>query len=340
MTGAFRPLPLTLLALFALPLAAASGAGATLPAGIDVLTTDQVLSDRTREGSDGTLYLLDAEGVLRRFVTSTADSVVTNPGSGRFHPIEPDPLAAALLAIDSRFLSEVSFSVYLLPYPVETPLRSWAGLRTIYLSPGVYPMSETQLHQLVAHEVGHIVHRRLLPDDDRAGWEEYRRIRGIEDTTIYHAHAAHRNRPNEVFAEDFRVLFGGERARADGAIENADLMRPDQAPGLASFFLSLIDAAGGTPEPLASIPRVFPNPIAAGAVVRLALPDAGESASIVAHDVAGRVVREFGEIARAADGRFEIAWDGKDRLGRTLPRGVYFLRSRGGSVSARIQVIG
>ncbi|MBD3162229.1 MAG: T9SS type A sorting domain-containing protein [Candidatus Eisenbacteria bacterium] len=313
-----------------------------LPTGIEILAPETVMSERSRVDSDGTLYLLDAEGVLRRFVISTADSVISNPGSGEFHPLEEDRVRAALQAIDPRFLSQLGFTIYLLPYPVASPLNSWAGERTIYLSPGVYAMSEVQLHQLVAHEVGHILHRYFLPDDDHDGWSEYRWLRGIQDTTVFHDGAIHKNRPHEVFAEDFRVLFGGERARADGSIENPDLLRPDRVPDLEAFFFGLIDLDLVETIPDAPIlaPRVFPNPIAAATTLRIALPHTAEPARIVVHDVSGRVVRDFGEVRRSTDGLFEISWNGKDRLGRTLPRGVYFLRTRGGSVSARLQVIG
>jgi hypothetical protein len=67
-------------------------------------------------------------------------------------------------------------------------------------------------------------------------WNEYRRIRGITDESRFNELASHAYRPREIFAEDFRVLFGGAAAYFGGSIENPEIARPESVAGLENFF--------------------------------------------------------------------------------------------------------
>ena len=62
------------------------------------------------------------------------------------------------------------------------------------------------------------------------------------------------NRPHEIFAEDFRALFGGPTANYSGTIENPGLVHPGAVPGLAAFFLNLTGAR------LDGVARLMPAP--------------------------------------------------------------------------------
>lgn len=305
-----------------------------LPSGVRVLEPEQVLTDRTQAGEGGTLYFQDQQGALRRFVTSISDPIIVNQGDGLFHPAASPVVRAAIDAADTRFLNRVRFNVYILPYPVADPLGSWADGEAIYISPGVRELTDRQVEFLISHEAGHLVHRTFLPDTDREGWNRYMQIRGIDDTTRYNAEAIHRDRPHEIFAEDFRVLFGSRRDSDADAIENPELQAPDQVPGLREFFLGLIGEIETMPALAAGI---YPNPIAAGELLHLALPQ-GSSPTIAIHDVQGRLVRTLGGLRAMGDGTFVVEWDGLDEGGRALPRGAYYCLVRDGAAASRIAI--
>jgi hypothetical protein len=208
---------------------------------------------------------------------------------------------------------------------------SSAGYRSIYLSPGVVPYADYQVHALIAHEIGHVVHNQLLPDADREGWARYRRMRHLEDASVFNASAPHRDRPHEIFAEDFRYLFGGSLATYSGSIENHDLPLPNQVPGLKSFFVSL--SGRGTRAnglPVASTLHIFPNPtqgfvnigFAAGA------PTGGGTLLLHIYDVQGRLVAD-----REIGAREPMRWEGRLQDGTPASPGLYYVHvSRGSEI--------
>jgi hypothetical protein len=157
-------------------------------------------------------------------------------------------------------LDRVEVEVFILPYPRRDALDSSTWTGRMFLSPGVYPLIREQQHYTVAHELGHAIHRTFMPDDTSALWQEFRELRRITDTGVYNNYGVHKNRPNEIFAEDFRFLFGGELANYCGSIENSDLPLPTEVPGLKEFFLSL-PATLAVNDAAALIQLLtFPNP--------------------------------------------------------------------------------
>jgi hypothetical protein len=305
-----------------------------LPLGVRILDPEQVLRDRTQTGRDGILYLQDQQGTLRRFVTSMDDPIIVNPGDGRFHPASSPVVQTAVETADPRFMNRIGFDVYILPYPVADPFGSWADGEAIYLSPGVRDLSDRQVEFLISHEAGHLVHRTFLPDSDREGWARYRWIRGIEDTTRFHPGAIHRDRPHEIFAEDFRALFGSLQGPDADAIENPDLAAPDQVPGLREFLLGLIGETDSTP---AFAVALYPNPITAGELLHIALPN-GTAPTVTVYDVQGRSVRSLSGLRPMGDGTFATLWDGKDDAGRRMARGAYYCLLRDGATTKRIPI--
>ena len=80
-----------------------------------------------------------------------------------------------------------------------------------------------------------------------------------------------------------------------------------------------------------------PNPTREGSRIRFGLAEPGWVEAVVA-DVSGRIVRSFAP-SRMTAGGHELAWDGRDDLGRRLAPGVYFVRVRAGAFSATQTVV-
>jgi subtilisin family serine protease len=106
------------------------------------------------------------------------------------------------------------------------------------------------------------------------------------------------------------------------------------------------DAAGysttapsfGPPSPSETAMRVSPNPSTGAAVLRYSLAAGAEGrARLAIYDVGGRLVRDLGRVR--ADGKGELAWDGRDDAGRRVPSGLYFARLEGGRGKATARIV-
>ena len=233
-------LPGLLALLLAAPARANEVAAGGAPTSRDIVVHDaaETLRDWCHTDSRGVLWLVLPGGTSYELITSVSDPAVTNHGDGAFHAFDAGEVAGALAAV--RYpLDGVSADVFILPYPRRAGLTSAAGPGLILLSPGVYPVPREQQHAEFVHELGHVVQYAHLPDQDAASWNRYRTLRGITDVSVYCDNAAHADRPHEIFAEDFRGLFGGPLANSTGNIENASLTPPTQIAGLADFMLQL-----------------------------------------------------------------------------------------------------
>jgi hypothetical protein len=286
-------------------------------AGIRIHDATETLRQYCSTDADGRTWLALPGSARLELITSTADPAIANPGDGTFHPFDESAVRAALAAV--RYpLEGLNVEIFLLPFPRRDGLESCAGPGLILLSPGVGPLApELQNAQLV-HELGHVVQYRWLPDGDPR-WADYRDRRGIEDPQIYSAVAAHANRPHEIFAEDFRALFGGSLATYSGSIENALLAYPSQVPGLATFLLAL-----PTGDPAATLHRIGADP-ARGTVLFAAGSSA--AATLDLFDVVGR--RLVTLVAAGSGGERHWSWDGRDERGARVPAGMVFARLRG-----------
>ena len=304
-------------------------------AGFTIHSAEEVL-ERWTVREAGVLIFESPEGDRWALVTDIQDPVIQNPGLGDFFPAEPGHVNQAMDAL-SFPLDNLSGDIFILPYPRRELLPSSAGQRSVYLSPGVIPLNETRIHALLTHEIGHIVHKTLLPDWDRVGWEKYRNLRGIEDTRTYRANADHRNRPHEIFAEDFRGLFGGTLANYSGSIENSYLTPPWDLPDLEPFYRSLnrserIVSYRQPPRPL----RGYPNPTRGPVGIKLvgvALDLSGGPFDLAVFDLRGRL------ITRQTLSPATPAWDGSMTNGAPAPSGMYFLRVKGNGDSWQGKVL-
>jgi hypothetical protein len=285
--------------------------------------TPEYLAGRTVADNDrGTLTLDD--GLYLTLITDISDPLILNKGDGSFHPFGTDLVIESLESIVYPGLN-VDVDVFILPYPRVDMLSSSASGRKIFLSPQVLEITREGAAYIVAHELGHVFQCRYLPDPVESGWNEYRRIRGIEDETEFSNTARHAYRPREIFAEDFRVLFGGAAAFFGGRVENPDLRSPTAVAGLEEFFLGL----AATPASLPTIVSFdnYPNPFNPQTALRVRLNDdflaRREKVTVRVYDVTGALVRDL--FAGVPDGSdLEVTWDGRDGKGNQTASSTYF----------------
>jgi len=279
---------------------------------------EETLRDFCRLDENLVLWLELPNGVRFELVTSTTDAVIMNSGDGSFHPFDETEVRAALAGV--RFpLEHVGAEIFLLPYPRRSGLESAAAPGLILLAPGVLPLSAEHQHAELAHELGHVVQYALMPDAALADWATYRSLRGIQDVSLYNASSVHSDRPHEIFAEDFRSLYGDPLANYSGTIENSTLALPAQVPGLRTFMDVLAGAASLTNALIAS-----PNP--ARGPVAFARRGA-RAAPLDLFDVAGRPIATLRPTV--SGDAVTWSWDGRDPAGRPVHPGVVFARVRG-----------
>jgi hypothetical protein len=305
--------------------------GSELPAsggasGLTIHGPDETLRDYCLV-QDDRLWLVLPGGARYELVTSTADEVIANAGDGSFHPFEETQVRAALAAV--RYPTGcVSAEVFLLPYPRRDGLESAAGPRLILLSPGVRPLTPEHQHAEFIHELGHVVQYTCMPDADADAWTRYRTMRGISDGSRYNATAPHADRPHEIFAEDFRALFGGSLATYSGSIENPTLAPPATVAGLVDFMR---DLAGRSEAVVGGALSCFPNPSAEA----VSFARAGDPAApLDVYDLAGRRVATLQPVAAA--GVTTWRWDGRNLTGSPVGAGVFFARTRDGNGTLRV----
>ena len=302
--------------LATLPASANELQAGSASAGLVIHDTRETLRDFCATDAEGRMWLTVPGGARYELVTSTRDPAIGNPGDGAFHPFEAGEVRATLAAL-SFPLGGVHADVFLLPYPRRGGVESAAGAGLILLSPGVRPLSRGQQHSEFVHELGHVVHRALLPDSDAVAWDAYRAMRGIADARVFAPGAAHANRPHEIFAEDFRALFGDALANYSGSIENPAIPRPSEVTGLREFMLALAGA------PVAVAAAAQPNP-ARGAVQFSRR--GGAAVALDVFDTQGRRVTSLDPATTGADVRW--TWDGRDAQGRPAGAGVFYALPR------------
>jgi len=295
-----------------------AGAGRTGPV---VYDAEETARRFCRLDESGAMWLSLPDGGTHELITTPLDPVLLNAGDGEFHPFDPAEVRAALAAV--RFpLDQVPVEIFILPYPRRSGLESAAGPGIVLLAPGVRALAPEQQHAILVHELGHVVQHARIPDD-AAAWRRYRALRGITDEARYCAASPHADRPREIFAEDFRALFGGPLATASGTIENATLAPPAAVPGLAEFIAGLAGAPRG--ERLAAWPNPARGPVA--------LARTGDRAGMVdLFDVGGRRIASLGPEPVAGGWRW--VWDGALERGGRPATGVVLARERGSSAPA------
>jgi hypothetical protein len=305
-------------------------------AAVRIVGPDEVLKRYCR-AEGGQLRLVVPGVAPQELVTRVDDPIVANPGDGSFHPFDANVVAQAIQGLAFP-VDQVDAVVYVLPYPRRAGLESGAAPGAILLSPGVRPVPDQTVHQVVAHEFGHVVQYQLATQGT-AAWAAYAGLRGLPAAGRDTDALAHADRPREVFAEDFRELCGSPLAQTTGMTENALLAPPQSVEGLASFLLDLPDRARRTASSEHRV-AVYPNPFRSATTVEFT-PRAGAALSTAAParfvrivDVRGRIVRRDSVPVRGDDSA-TWRWDGTDQNGVRLAPGAYFLMEDGGR-AARI----
>jgi hypothetical protein len=266
--------------------------------------------------------------------------VLSPLGDGAFHPMDRSEIEAAVRAI--RGVERLPDArIWVLPFPRRRVLVSSCHESTIFLSPGIRPVPAEHVHATVVHEIGHVV-QHAISAPGASGWETYLRLRDLDEDR-YHSGARHRDRPEEIFAEDFRYLMGGELATASGRIENPDLITPDLVPGLALWFRRGLQADGTEAPPGAARALSYPNPFRVGSKgplsVRFRSVAGTDRRPALVFDLHGRLVRALEDPQADRDG-VVFRWDGRDRSGRHVVSGAYFVTwPPAGPGAARVQVL-
>ncbi len=296
-----------------------------------------IIETMTHRDSNGRLVLDVPGGSSYLLVEDISDPVIFNKGDGSFHPLNEEFVVAALREIEIPGVSmDIDIDIYILPLPRKYFLASSTMGAKIFLSPGVFESGYELTAFTVTHEFGHCVQDRYLPVDDSGRWTEYLDLRGILDEPRFFASAVHANRPKEIFAEDFRFLFGGDASRYSGTIENPDIALPTQVPGLDEFFVSLVSTVIAGDDALPGGGGIlalsnYPNPFIPSTTIRAFFDDGPVSrpVEINVYGADGRFVKSLyrGDLRQ---GRLDVVWDGRNDNGSPAGSGVYFYSVRSG----------
>ena len=315
--------------------------------GLDIrLYTPEDVMALTSKDADGRLILQLPGGMVYELVDDILDCEIVNKGDGSFHPVSVDWVVDALAKVDvSGARMSIPVNVYVLPLPRSGFLSSSACGGNIFLSPGVYEVSRSVVACTATHELGHVFQQHFAPERSGENWPTYLKLRGIEDEAVYSAYGPRMNRPVEIFAEDFRYLFGGSEACYSGKIENPDLPDPDVVKGLEEFFVALVapveivDAAppGAAPLSLSN----YPNPFNPSTTIRVArngsAPADGVEVDVSIYRIDGSLVTNLSH-GHFAENEFSMPWDGRDARGNAVASGVYLyaVRSAGDRATGKM----
>ncbi len=237
-------IPITLIIVVLLILCSWIPVGADLfdPGQWEIISTKTVLSECRTEA--GVIQFTDTSGEDWELITNCDDRQISNPGQGHFYPIDESVVRAVLSELSPFFRSNLSCRIYILPYPRRGLVRSSCDGTSIYLSPGVRPYTHAEIHCLLCHEIGHLVHRQLITVALPELWQHYRFLRGITDSARFNRSAVHGDQPEEIFAEDFRKLCGTEAGRSFSVNEVSSAPPIQTRSGLVAFFRTLFLPAG------------------------------------------------------------------------------------------------
>lgn len=299
--------------------------------GLDVTIYPSELLASRLELREGENVISLNNGRYLSVITDINDPAICNKGDGTFHPFMEEKIVEVLEAISHPHLN-FDVDIYILPYPRRNLLLSSTSGRSVFLSPHVLDIHPAVTAYIVSHELGHVFHNAYMPGDSPL-WNRYRQIRGITDDSKYSWTGPHAYRPVEIFAEDFRVLFGSAEAALEGRVENPELPSPLVVAGLRGFFLGI----GGTAVATGPTVRAtnYPNPFNPDTEIRIHLPNevlsARERVTVKIYDVRGALVTEiYSDVPTGVN--LTVHWDGRDRLGNRVASANYFaLIEAGGS---------
>lgn len=179
----------------------------------------------------------------------------------------------------------------------------------------------------LAHEYGHAWNgyfaTMVQQDDTRAA---YVRARGLEgDPRLNSSYAWS---VDEMFAEDYRELFGSVVAQADSQI-NREIPLAVDVPGLKDFMLNTYrQSPAGSPPPPTPVPAlvlgavaVSPTPVTRSGTVSWSLSESASTTVTISRGTTA--VRTLLFSASRPAGASSVVWDRKDSAGRKVAAGTY-----------------
>lgn len=149
--------------------------------------------------------------------------------------IEVREVDRAIRLLQKNIRIPFSFDVHIMDYSLWYTMTLGVAFdnETILLFDFLPFKSRILVHDVVAHEIGHLVYFRMT-DWDKA---VYRILRDIpEDWTEESEYA---RQPSEIFAEDFRLLFGSKYAKTLGH-NNQELGDVEDIEGLRELVLNIV----------------------------------------------------------------------------------------------------
>ena len=158
---------------------------------------------------------------------------------------------------------------------------------------------------------------RFLPEGDLPAGSEVRAIQasGAVDVDLTGGSTLSGVVPSDGSALEWTIVAGSARFVED--------VREEIRSTISTFALT----------------APFPNPVRSGRGVSLDLAVPRSSSALVQiFNVQGRLVSTLVE-GRVAAGNRRLTWDGRDRTGRRVPSGVYFVKARAESFSASQKVV-
>ncbi|MBD3179676.1 MAG: T9SS type A sorting domain-containing protein [Candidatus Latescibacteria bacterium] len=306
-----------------------------------IYTPDTIKEEMLRRTPGGNLILEVARGWEYELIEDPSDPAIAYSGDGNFHPHRSMYILEALEEVDvNGNILDIEIKVYLLPFPRRGIVNSTASGYRIFLCPAVLEPEGSTSKCIVTHELGHCVQRRYLPVSRISDWRVYLSMRGFPSREeIDFGCSSHRDDPLEIFAEDFRYLFGGEDSLYPEGVENGSLRSPDEVAGLEDFFCSLVSGSpfspveGGPTLPVAV--SNYPNPFNPATTVRVNLSEETVSRNprlnISVYDANGRLVNEIFD-RRVGSRTITAGWNGRDRSGASVSSGVYMYVVRAGNL--------
>jgi hypothetical protein len=334
-----RPVRAAVIVLAVLLVAVPAVAGAPLrfeySGGVSATVYDADFLASRLSTVEGCPTIVLPDGRLVPVITDIEDPAIYNRGDGAFHPFTSELVDRALAGITHPRMT-LPARIYLLPYPRRGVLVSSTVGNEVFLSPQVREIEPQIAAYIIAHELGHVFHNRYLPAGSPR-WDEYRSLRGISDAAVFHNAASHANRPREIFAEDFRVLFGGRDAYFDGHIENAGIAEPEAVAGLREFYLS----AANTRLDTRIAATCSPNPFNPETEIRITVPaaavDLAAPLSVRVYSVTGALVRDLYDGVPAGD--FSLRWNGTDNRGTPVASATYYAQVRMGDDRTTLKLV-
>ncbi len=302
---------------------------------IRLFAPEDVMAMTSKDQAGRLIFRLN-DGTSYQLIEDILDPQIANKGDGSFHPANVEWVVEALAKTDVAGANvDMYVEVYVLPLPRSGILASSACGDKIFLSPGVREIDRGLAAFTATHELGHVFQRRFAPEGSDGAWPDYLKLRGLDDAAVYSADAPRANRPAEIFAEDFRYLFGGDESRYSGGIENQQLSLPDDVDGLEEFFVALVAPAqlardarpGEAPFALSNYPNPFNPSTTIRAVFNGRAPASAGAIDVSIYRVDGSLVRRISGGTISGD-EFSVRWDGRDDHGNAAPSGVYFYAVR------------